>query len=436
MKTTVKLKLRESLRTPGRGVLVFHIIRHRRERMTTTPYKLATEEWDEKKQEILINESIGTKRRKELISMRRQLNREVREMRRTIENLHADGVSFSASDIIQHFRDKPQSLLFVAYIYKKVDILREVGSTGTADIYKYTANSFLKFLGGKDLHIDKITPALIESYERHLRSNKLKPNTVSSYMRTLRALYNAAVREKLIPDKKDYPFSNVFTGNASTQKRAINIPAIQKIYSLNLEEITGTKTNKEQSFKNLINPLEFSRDLFIFSFFAQGMSFIDIINLKEENITDGYIRYYRKKTGQLIVIKLEDCIRQIIIKYKSGSSGYIFPTLSEEDDPVTRHRKTKVALSAHNRHLKKLAEMAGIREKLTSYVSRHSWATIASREGIPLPVISQGMGHESEKTTSIYIAQVDNTEVGRANHKILLHFIKQPSRTASPRPEP
>jgi integrase len=156
------------------------------------------------------------------------------------------------------------------------------------------------------------------------------------------------------------------------------------------------------------------------------MSFTDMANLKKENVGAKSIRYKRKKTGQLITVETEDCMKEIIDRYADADSDYLFPILGGITDEYAKWKKTNAALTRYNKNLKKLAASAGLDVPLTGYVARHSWASAASQEGIPIATISRGMGHESEKTTRIYISQLDFSDVGRANRQVI-------SRILSPR---
>ncbi len=413
MKTTVKLKLRASLRMPGSGTLAIHITRHRKTRTTTTSYVLHGDEWDEKRQSIIFPESISSKRKKELSFICSKLKKELQVLQETIGILESRG-DYSALELVRRFRERRRGQFFCAYVSKKAENLLLEKRFGTAHVYQYASVSFLKFLGGRDVPIHKVNAVLMEDYQHYLLSGGKSRNTVSSYMRSLRAAYHSAIREKIfIAGRQDNPFSGVFTGNAKTRKRAIDKESITKIMKVKesyreLKEVTG---------------IEFSHDLFLFCLYAQGMPFVDMINLKTENIRGNTIRYYRKKTGQLMIIEIEPCIREFIDKYRTRDSEYIFPVLRGISGSLLKWKKTQATLSAYNRRLKKLAALAGIEDKLTSYVARHTWASIASREGIPVSVISRGMGHESERTTSIYISKLDYSDVGRANRKILSLFV-------------
>jgi integrase len=347
------------------------------------------------------------------------------ELRKTVEVMEDRG-DYSSQEVTQRFRLRKQGQQFCAYVLAKAGDLKQKECFGTAHVCKYAANSFLKFLGGKDIRIDKISASLMEEYEKYLLLKGRSKNTVSCYMRSLRAAYNRAVREKVFVVKKtgDKPFSGVFTGNAKTRKRAVSKECIAKMVKVEeATEINEATEKKETS----IHSLPFCRDLFLFSFYTQGMSFSDMAHLKKENIRDGFIHYHRKKTGQEICIEMEECMKEIIERYADSSPEFLFPVLKELKDPEAskdsreyeKWKKTGHALSAYNKNLKKLAALSGIEEHLTSYVARHSWASIASQEGIPLATISRGMGHESEKTTRIYISQTDYSDVGRANRQIL-----------------
>jgi integrase len=256
----------------------------------------------------------------------------------------------------------------------------------------------------------------MEDYQRSLLAENHSKNTVSCYMRSLRAAYKQAMREKVFVKKRqENPFSQVFTGNAKTRKRAIDAESLSR-----LKQLKPKGADKEKALPCSAS-VELSRDLFLFSFYTQGMPFSDMANLKKDNIKENMIFYERKKTGQSIGIELEDCMKAIIKRYSDSDSDYIFPILRncKDGEDYKKWTKTRNALTAYNKNLKSLAKQAGISQHLTSYVSRHTWATLASHEGIPIATISRGMGHDSEKTTRIYISQIDYSDVGRANRQII-----------------
>jgi integrase len=363
---------------------------------------------------VVIPEKASSKRKRELTALIRKLKKEVRQLRQTSAVWEAQGGDYSAKDLARHVKKQKQGQLFGEYANRKVEALYAENRYETAHLLKYAIRSFLNFLEHRDIRIDQIKADLMKNYEQHLLKNNKSKNTVSAYMRSLRRIYNLAISEKIfVPQKTDVnPFSGVFTGNDKTAKRAIDLERISQLAKLEPDE---SKTEE-----NLC------RDLFLFSFCTHGMPFIDLINLKKENVCEKNIRYKRQKTGQEIHIELENCMKKIIERYADKNSKYIFPVMREVekvDDTYLIWKKTRSALALYNLRLKKLAVKGGIKERLTSYVARHSWATAASHSGIPLPVISRGMGHESIRTTELYIAQVNSYYVGHANRKILEQLV-------------
>jgi len=413
MKTSFKIIFRTTANKPEQGMLALRITRHRVARVILTPHVLSVDEWDEKLQKTACPKKTSPARAKELVEIDERLQKDMELLVKAAEVLEASG-DYSSQDLVNCFHKQKEGQLFCEYIAQIVNRLTKAGKFGTAQAYFYAAVSFRKFLGGKDIGINKITSELIKNYERYLESECKSKNTISCYMRSLRAAYNQAIMEKvlIVEESKSKPFSGTFTGNAKTKKRAVSEEDISKLAALEL---------------NLAHSIAFSRDLFLFCFFTQGMSYVDAVNLKKENIMNGFIRYNRKKTDQPITVQLENCMKTIIKRYANRKSDYIFPILRQyqDCDEYTKWRKTVESLAIHNRNLSKLAELAGIEKHLTSYVARHSWASIAAQEGIPLSTISRGMGHESEKTTRIYISQLDSSDVGRANRQILSHFSKK-----------
>ena len=218
-------------------------------------------------------------------------------------------------------------------------------------------------------------------------------------MRILRAVYNRAVEKDLTTNRN--PFKHVYTGIDKTIKRAIPLKAIKQIKNLDL---------------SLQPSLDFARDMFLFSFYTRGMSFIDMAYLKKNDLSNGILSYRRRKTGQQLFIRWEKCMQEIVDKYDADYySPYLLPILKYPYD----RSQYKNMLYRTNKSLKDVAKVVGLSIPLTLYVARHSWASIAKSKNIPISVISEGMGHDSEITTQIYLASLDNAVVDRANAQIL-----------------
>lgn len=288
------------------------------------------------------------------------------------------------------------------YMERSAAELDSCGKFGTARNYRRAINSFSAFLG-RDIPIERLNESVVAEYDEWLRRRNIVRNTVSFYMRVLRSIYNRAVKQCLV--KQTFPFCNVYTGVDRTRKRAVDERVILRLQHLNLDSES---------------PLALTRDLFVFSYCMRGMAFVDIAFLRKTDICGDVITYIRRKTGQNLVVRIEPCIERIIRRYEPfvADSPYVFPLIGSSV-PETAFREYQIALGIYNRRLKELSQLAGIDTTLTSYVARHTWATVARNRNIPLSVISAGMGHASEKTTQIYLASLENTVIDRANRRIL-----------------
>ena len=163
--------------------------------------------------------------------------------------------------------------------------------------------------------------------------------------------------------------------------------------------------------------LDYARDMFLFSFYLRGMSFVDMAYLRKKDLANGYITYIRKKTGQQLTIRWERSMQEIIDKYPENPTQYLLPIITKEDGTERKQYLNKILFV--NRKLKQVARLAKISTPLTMYVSRHSWASIAKSKNVPLSVISEGMGHDNEETTRIYLAAIQTNRIDDANRQIL-----------------
>lgn len=280
--------------------------------------------------------------------------------------------------------------------------LRQLGKIRTSETYTAALVSFMKFREGQDILLCEIDCDTMMIYESWLKGKGICPNTVSFYMRILRAVYNRAVEQSLTEQR--HPFKYVYTGIGKTVKRALPLKAIKHIKELDL----GDKHH-----------LDYARDMFLFSFYTRGMSFIDMAYLKKSDLKNGIITYRRRKTGQQLTVKWEKCMEDIIAKYgENTGTRYLLPIITT---PCSNERtQYRNAICRINVALKEVASLAGLRHiPLTMHVARHCWASAAKSKNIPLSVISEGMGHDSEETTRIYLASLDTSVVDKANRLIL-----------------
>ena len=277
---------------------------------------------------------------------------------------------------------------------------RQLGKIRSSETYQATLNSFMNFRQGVDLTFDMFDSELMELYEAELRNRGVVRNTSSFYLRILRTNYKLAVEKGLTQDCR--PFKRVYCGMDKTVKRCLSFSEIKKMKELDL---------------SLKPALDFARDMFIFSFCTRGMSFVDMAYLKKSDLKNGYLIYRRKKTGQLLTIEWTRQMQALIDKYKGNPTQYLLPLIVREDG--TERRQYQNQMMKINRGLKEIASLMHLSVPLSLYYSRHSWATIARGKSIPLSVISEGLGHDSELTTQIYLDSIKSIEVDRANRKIL-----------------
>ena len=288
-----------------------------------------------------------------------------------------------------------------AFVSLLVQDLMASGRHGTARAYESTLRSLTAFTGNEVIPFTDFTPGLLKNYERHLFAQGCKRNTVSLYMRMLRSVYNQAVRHGLAHASGGL-FDDVFTGTDSSEKRAVNPAIIRRLRELDLRENTT---------------LETTRDLFLLSFYLRGIPFVDLIRLRKSDLNHSTLRYRRSKTGRLLTVAVEPCAQEILRKYAATSSAHLLPVLTEEGNDG--YHQYQNALRRYNLHLQRLSAMLGLKVNLTSYVARHSWATAAYRQGVPVAVISESLGHASEKVTYTYLASFDNRTLKRANQRVI-----------------
>ena len=280
---------------------------------------------------------------------------------------------------------------------------RRNGRQRTADTYRATLRSFSRFRHGEDIGLSELTWDVAKAYEQQLVSDGLSMNTVSFYLRKLRAAYNYAVDQGLVTDRQ--PFKRVHSAMCKTEKRAVSVEDIMKLK-------TAAASDKCE---------ELARALFMFSFYTRGMSFVDLAFLKRSDVSGGYLRYRRHKTGQPIMVRWEQVMQEIVDRLAPQCYGdYLLPIISNGRSAVqSQYRGCQLKV---NKALKRLGERLHLERKLTMYVARHSWATIARSIGISVGVISRAMGHTSERTTQIYLKSLDENVVDHANRSVIELF--------------
>ena len=395
---SIRLKFRNSSIEGKEGIIFYQIIHDRTVRQISTAHHILPSEWNDKKSIIVSQQESEraeiTKKTAENIRM------DMARFNRIIATHESNGQKYTADDIAAAFKKYMQNYSLTEYMSALIHKFELSGKTRTAETYTSTLKSFRLYLNNKDIMLDSLNSGTMEAYESFLQQKGVVPNTISFYMRILRATYNRAVDEGAIEDCK--PFRHVYTGIERTVKRALPLRSIKKIKSLDLSYRPAA---------------DYARDMFLLSFYLRGMSFIDMAFLKKSDLKNGYISYRRRKTRQALSIKWTDEMQAILDKYPDNSTPYLLPIIRNSNKT---ERKIYRNMSYNiNRNLKTVARIADINVRLTMYCARHSWASAAKTAGIPITVIRDGMGHLSETTTQIYLASLDTNAVDRANALIL-----------------
>lgn len=392
---SIKIKFRPSTVEGKKGGLYFQIIQNRVIRQMNTDYKIYAYEWDAEIESVVVSGA----RANILCSIRERMEWDLSRFERIVRQLEQERRKYTADDVITLFHKVTKETSLFSFMHSVIIQLRQLGKIRTSETYTATLKSFMEFREEHDVPLDSVNSDLMLLYEAHLKAKGVRMNTISFYMRILRAVYNRAVEKELTPQK--YPFRHVYTRVDKTVKRAVPVKVIKALKELNL---------------SMKSSLDFARDMFMFSFYTRGMSFVDMAYLKKTDLQNGILTYCRRKTGQRLTVKWEKCMEEIIKKYPSNSSTYLLPIIKEQGNERKQYDN---ALHLVNYRLKDLSGMLKLQRPLTMYVARHSWASVAKVRNVPLSVISEGMGHDSEKTTQIYLASLEASVVDKANKMIL-----------------
>ncbi len=320
--------------------------------------------------------------------------------------------SYTVDDIEKKFLNSIEKISVFKYCQEIIDRLEKTNRIGDATVKKDLLRSLKKFTDNKDLAFSDINYSFLLKYEEDFLQRGVSENSISVYMRTLRAIVNLAIKEEHC-NQSDYAFNTykISKLNTDTQKRAINKEEMLKIINFDTE----------------INSSEWhSKNYFIFSFYNIGMNFRDLAQLKWSNILYNRIMYKRSKTGKNFDIKIQPRTQAILDLYSIGnenSDDYIFPILNPEihKTPQSKIDRIKKINKRVNKDLKEIAKSVGIKatHSITHYVARHSWASIQKQNGIGTSIISESMGHDSEKTTSIYLQSFVNDVLDEANENLI-----------------
>jgi len=397
---TVKLILeRSNVLKDGSYSVVFQIIHRRVRRLIYTPYKIQADEFDSKKERLFFI-SNEIKNKSEVSMINRRVNKQRRSINAHILELERRGANYHVGDIASRYRIEHDSLSLLGYFDLLIERKEDAKRLGIMKSYKSTRASVSKFLNYSHARISDVDFTFVREYEQYLIDSGVTPNTICFYIRNFKSVYNQAIIDGYpLPEKM--PFKYIQVKTQKTTKRALGREDLIRVRDMDLS-----------SRKILI----FARDLFLFSFYSRGMAMVDILHLTHDNTQKGVLSYRRKKTDQYIEMALTKELCQLIERYESDSE-YIFPVFKGTDTQELR-KIAQSSLDRTNRHLKIIGNILELEIQLTTYVARHSWATQAKQRGVATSVISEGLGHTSEKTTQIYLKAFDRSALDELNDEI------------------
>ena len=324
----------------------------------------------------------------------------------------ANEEEFTASSLIHEQENEIKAMTVDDFYKQLIKELKEKGQIGNSYAYLSSYDNLKNFNKGRKLnytfsHIDVV---FCKKFEDWMRRKGNKDTTISYQFRTLRAAFNRAITAKVVSKEKN-PFSEFKLShlNTKTMKRALSKTDILKIMDADCH-------NKSEL-------SQLAHDLFCFSYLCGGISLVDMANLTPENIIEGRLIYQRQKTHGSINLQLSDRALQIINKYSDyqKKANYFFPILhcKRHVTPMQKHNRVRKYCLHINQELKQLAKELNITANVTTYVARHSFATILKKSGVNIGIISQALGHQDIKTTQIYLSKFDNEQVDEAMKNLL-----------------
>lgn len=397
---SIKIKYRPSTVKGRDGTLFFQIIHLRQVKHINTGLHISDSEWNAEEASVIKGIDEFPERTKYLSSIKDNLREQLKKLQAVISALENKGTAYTAENVVSTYNSPLIIVGLVSFTRKLIEDLNKIGKNATVKRLETTLNSLLRYTDGNEVAWDEVTSTFILGYEEFLMKRGLCRNSTSFYMRNLRAIVNRAIEQDFELPRN--PFKHVYMGVDKTLKRAVSLDVIRKIRDIDL---SGHPS------------LDFARKVFMFAFYTRGMSFVDIAFLKKSDLNNGIITYSRRKTRQQLTVKIEPETRKLIDSFGESNTAYLLPIL--DDREIDTQQQYENAYFRINRNLQKVGRMLGLETKLTLYVARHAWASIAHSNHVALSTISKAMGHNSEKTTIIYLQSLDTASVDKANSDII-----------------
>ena len=397
---SIKVKLRPSTVRGKEGTLFFQIICRRQVKQIYTDLHIRESEWDAANSSVIISTDASLERKKYLYSIKEELKTRQKKLQAIISKLDHKGDTYTVQEVVTAYNTPHAVVGPVSFTRKLIEDLKKIGKKSTVKRFEATLNSLLRYTDGNEVAWQELSSTFILGYETFLMKRGLCRNSTSFYMRNLRAIVNRAVEQDFEVPRN--PFRHVYMGVDKTVKRAVGLDVIRKIRDVDLTKYPS---------------LDFARRVFMFAFYTRGMSFVDIAFLRKSDLHNGVITYSRRKTRQQLTVRIEPETRKIIDSFGESKTSFLLPIITDEESDIEQQYEN--AYFRINRNLQKVGNMFGLENKLTLYVARHAWASIAHSNNVSLSTISKAMGHDSEKTTIIYLQSLDTSSVDKANSDII-----------------
>ena len=338
------------------------------------------------------------------------LNKKYYEIQKALLSL---GDNFTIEELKALLNGKPKEVqepaTFKSFTDKLIKEMHQINKTGNALIYQTAVNRFLSFCINQNIQFHEITYTLLDQFRHSLTIQGLKINSISNYFRTLRAIYNKAIKQKIV-ERSRYPFYDLKIKSERTLKRAVLRQDLLKLEQLNLEMNTA-------EWKALMS--------FLLSFYLIGISFTDMAYLSRKNIIDGRVVYRRRKTHKEYSIKLFPQALAILDLFYQEGSKYLIPILPDYvvEDSLVAKKLIHQWIKTTNKYIKRLGQEVGIASPLTTYVARHTFATTAKRLGYSNELIAEALGHEyGNKITNIYLDSFDQEVVDDMHKRVIANL--------------
>lgn len=373
-------------------------------RYLATGIVLPLDAWDDSKQHVVSTYPDADALQMQITAKRLEIEKKIQRLEALDTEVNFDTLFGQKSRYV--------NCTISEYFQQQINYLKGIGKVGTAGKYE-TCKSLLEQCNLGKKRFEQVDLQYLQDFEAYMTRKGNSSNSLATSFSVLRAIYNKAVKQKVFAETEN-PFRQYNIGRfwKSTRKRAITKEDVRTIQLLVLPESTESYS------------LSFARDIFLFSYCVAGINFKDIATLKYGDIQNGRIYYQRHKTGKELNSPILPQTRAILERYSkpyASPDDYIFPILDRhihKSEQQICNRVHKV-IGHVNANLKRIAEMAGLHVNLTTYVARHTFATVLKRSGVNIAIISESLGHSDLETTQIYLDSFENSQIDEAMKNLL-----------------